>query len=981
MDPVLKIITEKMRGGNGGALPVFVFPSESAASLWAAQTLSRLYECAEKDAAYGEGGLSVTIPGNNFIAWDQFKEKITCGGEKGRAAANRAARLLFARYIINENINAEKHFLSYLIPDIYARDGKIFTTIITQMLPSLKLWDAKAAAVRRSIDENIFGNEYKFLQELQKRYTEFLDKTNLFEPSWEKPRFRDAGNEYYIFYPSLIADFCEYEELLAEGVCEGAIHIIPISKEDEGGGLSLYDTTREELRALASRIRRLYYEEHIPYEDIFVSVPELETLEPYIKREFNVYNIPFHLRSGKPLAEYAEGRLFAQIQDCIENNFSFEASRSLLFNYALPWKTRNKNFALVRFGIKNNCVQGRMENGSYTDVWEEAFRHGEKNPRLFSHYMKIKKYAKAFLEAKDFNELETALRKFIKRFFHKNENPVIGRISQVLTFTRSFVNEITALYPCAAPDSPLELFIAILKEETHVRDEKKSGVQIFKYGVAASAPSRAHFIINANQKSATKLYRPLGCLREDSRAALKLNDVDASKDFFRCYNSKSSACGGKKYVYFSAASLTFSGWNIPHSYFDRQNTENSISIIREKAPERDLFIEERAWWAATVARQCAESFGSGSNKALLKIQKDGFSEWQRQQGETEFNLLTSPFQKTDISAGELRSRIARLKYTDGKLRVSATSLKRFFACQTSWLFNDIFKIEEIERRAVLIDDIGKGLLYHDILKVLFARIKDGEDEGRFNKKNMEKYYLWAQEASEKITKHYPAFRGPLVRSLLEAIADSLARKIKKLLDTEGDNFDGWYVEDVEKEFSFDSGDIILHGFIDRVSLPPDKSYALIVDYKTTNAPSRSHSTEKKGAPLSDFQIAFYIKMYEKSTGRKTGRAIFFTINSTEIKKIVWEGYKWRDDDYSRDLFEPSIEALDDFIAYYATAVGNLDFSPKEATCNNEELRPQFSEKAVVPFNACIRCVYKDICRTTFSSFSSFSSMADTDYGA
>jgi hypothetical protein len=962
MDAILKIITERALGKNSTAWPFFVFPSENAASLWAAKTLSLLSEHIEKNNAGGVS--SVTLPRNRFIAWDAFKENMLQNKNKERCAANQITRLLFAHYIINKNANSEKHFLSYLIPDAYARDGKIFTTIITDILPSLTLWRVKTETVHRSIDENIFGSEYQFLQELEKQYIEFLDKTGLYEPSWEKPQFQDTRNEYYIFYPSLINDFCEYEELLEEALSGNNIHIIRVPKEDDDSTLSLYDTTREELRALVSHIRRLYYEEHIPYEDILVSVPELDTLEPYIKIEFDLYNIPFHLRSGKSLAEYAEGRLFTRISDCIENNFSFEKLRALLFNYALPWKTQKKNYALVRFGIENNCVQGYRENGVHHDVWKEAFRSG-KNKKLYRHYKKIKKCCKDFSRAKDFAALITATENFKSKFFYQDENPVIGRMKQVLFSTQNLVNEITALYPSAAPSSPLEIFIAVLKEETHVRDEQKTGVQLFKYGVAVSAPYRAHFIINANQKSTTKLYRPLAWLREDSRRALTLNDIDVSKDFFKCYNIKSSTGAEKDHVYFSASSLTFSGWNIPHSYFDRQHNEADTHIINEKPPARDLFIEEKAWWAGGALQ--GDFFAHTKNNTLLSIQKDGFSTWRRQEGGAAFNLLTAPFQKTDAPALKLKSRIDTLKYENGKLRVSATSLKKFFNCQTRWLFDDIFKIKEKALRAVLIDDIGKGLLYHDILSVLFARIRDEESEGRFDKQNIKKYYDWAESAAERITKNYPAFRGPLVRSLLDAIAGSLAQKIKKLLDAEADAFDGWYVGDTEKEFYFDvSDDIVLHGFIDRVSLSPDKSSALIVDYKTSNAPARFESAENPGSPLSDFQIACYIKMYEHSVGIKAERAVFFKINSAEIKKIVWEDHLWHDTDYSRDAFQPSIQALDDFIAHYANTIKDLDFSPKEVRCDSDDLKPQFSKKAVVPFMLCIICIYKDICRTTFS---------------
>ncbi|MDR2864134.1 MAG: PD-(D/E)XK nuclease family protein [Spirochaetaceae bacterium] len=981
MNSVLEIIKERISEDQGTA-SVFVFPSENTASFWAEKALS-LFKLK-------------TIAKERFIAWDRFKEKNSNAANKGKKAAGSVTRLLFADYLIR--LNKETPFLSYLIPDAYALDGAVFTRMIALMLPSLKLWRAKINAAARGSTGNsgdpalyteASKHEYEFFTELEKRYENFLEHNFLFEPSWEKPPFRDTEHIYFIFYPSLIDDFCEYEELLDAP----HVHKIELPKADQESSLLLYDSSRAELRALILEIRRLYYEEHIAYEEIFVSVPDLKTLEPYIEREFNLYNIPVHVRSGKNLSEYGEALLFSEINNCVQNNFSFSSMRELLFNFSLPWKCPNKNAALMQFGIKNNCVSAYREDGKEKDIWEEAFWGKAKKQRLHNHYKKLKNACKRIARSKSFPAFFKNTHRFTEKFFNEKDqdehNTVFGRVLRELSSVKEIIGEITENSPDAGTPNPLGFFISVLKEKTHVKDEKKFGVQIFPYGVASAAPARAHFVINASQKHTTKLYRPLNFLRKDSRKALDLKDIDVSADFFKSFHIISELDPNKKkYVYFSASSLTFSGWALPNSYFDRLKDESTgeagTYIVKAEPPCDDLFIKEKEWWAHCEAKdtECDTAF---FGQEIMPAQKMSFEQWLPFAPREDINLFKHTFVKGKTVSTLIQKQIRLTKQTAEILRVSASSLKNFFKCPVFWLLNDVFKVEDYPVNACLLDDAGKGLLYHEILKIVFSMIQFEETESRFDKNNIQKYYLWAEAAAEKAAKSYPAFRGPLARPLIETMAASCAYKIKRLLDREAENFNGWIVENLEKEFKivykaalsakerYDGtqgilpelqDNIILHGFIDRVSLSPDKDSVLIIDYKTGTPPARADAAASKERPLSDFQIAFYIKIYEHCSEKKVGNAAFFSINNNKYSPIVRKDYTHGSTDYSRDVYQKTIDTLDDFIFHYAASVSNLDFIPREVNCDNDDIKPDFSKKTI-PLNHCYTCIYKNICRTTF----------------
>jgi hypothetical protein len=980
MDDILNKLEQYIKVNNKDKIPVFVFPSESSASFWTEKVL-----CLFK---------LKTIAKEHFIAWDSFKEKNINVEKKGQKPANKIIRLLFAHYLIQKNKG--EHFLEFLIPNTYAEEGAIFAKTLAAMLPSLKLWRSKTRLSLAEKEGSAFSSEtlraeYDFLSELEKRYEAFLEANFIFEPSWEKPPFCDREQVFFIFYPSLIEDFCEYEELL-DAPNVNKVPITQTDDEDESE-LLLFESSTQEIKFLVSEIRRLYKEEYIPYEEIFVSVPELEVLEPYLKREFYIHNIPANIRLGRSLAEYSEGLLWTQISDCVQNNFSFTSIRAVLFNFALPWRTPNKNAALIKFAIQNNCVSGYREKGKKKDILKEAFWGKPKKERLYHHYKKLKKYFQHIAHAKDFQDLFQWTHRFIKKFFNKidqeDNNAVLGRILRELQYTKDIIAEITENHPDMAPASPLGFFIGVLKERTHVKDERKTGVQVFPYGVAAAAPARAHFIINVQQKAATKLYHPLTFLRRDSRKALNIDDVDISKDFFKSYKIKSELDENlKNYIYFSASLLTYSGWVLPHSYFDRMKSEglkniSETHIKKISAPAADLFSLEKEWWAQNEAGELAaqtrkEGAFFEKEKKILPIQKSGFNKWSPFAVIPDFNLLKNEFSSEYAVSVLIQNRISGLKRrehtlrnvkgiernskknypVDGILRVSPTSLKNFFTCQVYWLFKEIFKIEECNLNALLLDDMGKGLLYHEILKHLFTSIKENEEEGRFDMNRLEEYYLMAESAAEKVTRNYPAFRGPLARPLLGSMAESLAKKIKRLLDEEAKNFDGWIVSDLEKEYSIEKNDIIFHGFIDRVSLSSAKDSALIVDYKTGTAPTKIASMGSIDSPLSDFQIASYVKLYEASSDIKVSNANFFSINGGEYKKII-------KDFEAREAYQKTIESLDNFIDYYADSLLRLDFVPRSVNCDNDDLKPDFLTKAI-PLNHCYNCMYKNICRTTYS---------------
>ncbi|MDR0313594.1 MAG: hypothetical protein LBI14_08345 [Treponema sp.] len=176
MNIVIQTIREHIANSN----VLFVFPSQTAVSLWARKTCTL--------------GISRSVALNRFLAWDRFKEGITEKAEKEPVTA--IMRKLFAEALIQKSAKSFKA----LIPAEYAENGSIFAPYIARLLPSLSLW---GKLMKRAAQNNLDpeDSDYEFIK---KEYEAFLERYNLFEPSWEEINIKKKAAEkfrYFIFFP------------------------------------------------------------------------------------------------------------------------------------------------------------------------------------------------------------------------------------------------------------------------------------------------------------------------------------------------------------------------------------------------------------------------------------------------------------------------------------------------------------------------------------------------------------------------------------------------------------------------------------------------------------------------------------------------------------------------------------------------------------------------------------------------------------
>ncbi|HZK19232.1 MAG TPA: hypothetical protein VFC68_00760, partial [Treponemataceae bacterium] len=549
----------------------FVFPTDISASVWAERAL----DISEKSTTKNRGG---AIALERFIAWDYFKSNSIKSQQQDKRSIPTTLRKFFAIHILERN-KKEKIFSS-LVSQAYADTSVSFKDWITSLLPQLELWHQRYSSKLSAIEKTFEQNDLEDcdLLRLYEEYGEFLNANNLFDPAWEKPPFYDDGKTWYILYPQVLLDFEEYRNLLDSSKNVYIVNVPTKSKTDTKSfkpQVNTFANTREELHALALYIRSVCTEKNIAWQDIALSVPDIETMEPYIRREFELYSIPYQLRSGKKLSQYPAGRLFTLIQACVQEDFSFASVRNLLLDKNFPWQDDVAINQLIEFGIKHNCLCSYEDRNKKVNVWQDAFNReaNEERARIFLlggtfdtvYFRGLIRALTDIYEAQTFTQIREKYFMFRSEFFDverfdQSANTIISRCVMELDSLIQLQKDFSEAAKC---NNPYRFFCSHLDERDYLAQSEDRGVNIFPYKLASSAPFEHHIVIGASQNALSIIHQPLHFLSAEKRAQLGINETILSPYFISLYTHVSSLT-----TYFSCSNKTFGAYSLPHNDLD-----------------------------------------------------------------------------------------------------------------------------------------------------------------------------------------------------------------------------------------------------------------------------------------------------------------------------------------------------------------------------------------------------------------------------
>lgn len=740
---------------------VFVFATDVVCQSWADWCVTENHTAVK------------SVASARFLAWDTFKGKVVSAQKEGYSAVPSVLRKLFVHTLIQKN--AENQIFKKIInpyPE-YRKDAFAFADWISKNLPSLHVWKKRLEKNREIYGElDDEDEDYKTLYTL---YSEFLEKNRLFEPGWiDEIKFTDEKHHYYIFYPEQIEDFVDYIEIFREG---GNVSLVYLPKDTKPPKCYEFSDSRSELRKTILRIVGIVNSGKADWTQIALTVPDFETYRPYLKRELELYSVPFVFRAGEPLSKNCAGRIFKEISGCRENEFSFDSVRALLLDETVPWKKDIQEIKenLIREGNRMRCIcpfEEKIEGGNGADgggnlktekidVWEKALSSScarkkfEKNGKddfgsneLLNFYRKLKRQINLFFcDGVDFSKILSAWIQFREIFLDtkdfentefENSNRILARcvtqLKEIIEVEKTFKDQIKIR-------NPFGFFMNLLDEKSYTPQQKSEGVSVFDYKLSASACFKFQFVINASQKQLDIQKKRLGFLSREKREKLGFlaDDLSASQSDVtaKLYARGTDGADGG-FVHFSYAIDSFSGFSIPHS-----SLENLKSQPGKLIP--DYILAEKNW-----------ILGGGEGKILLtENQKVSLENWKNSALEDESKKIGSESKITlgnenlsdDEKGNENNSNgdkknpgyFANSKIKENidyvlkksrenldacefggsseHIKISARGdMEQFFPCPRKWVLKKILRLQDDSLDTRLMQNYDMGNLNHKILE-------------------------------------------------------------------------------------------------------------------------------------------------------------------------------------------------------------------------------------------------------------------------
>lgn len=928
---------------------VFVFPTQIAAELWA----DRIIEISEVKAVAME----------RFMAWDDFKGNSIKTTQKDRHSIPGTIRKIFAQNLVEQN--QKEPFLKHIILPEYADFGKSYSSYIAKLLPSLKLW--KKYFDRSGAQMDL---EDQDLLEIYKRYSDFLDANFLFDPAWEEPPFVSDGHHYFVFFPQILSDYSEYKEILEKSKDDiTVINFDSLNQEEKKSLLNqkvnFYSDSRSEIHQLCLFLNKIHNEKNIPWNEIAVSVPDLDSYGPYLERDFDLYQIPFLSRNAKPLSANRAGSIFKTIQACINSDFAFADAKDLLLNSNLPWKNKSLIQKFIDFGKANNCICSYNYNGTHHDVWLESFDNlVPRNPGeskdlsdLKSFYKKISSSLKAFSRAQTFEELRTAYFTFKNDFFCEEEFlPQADLIISREIAELGNLIDLEAGFPDLKLNSPFDFFIEYIDGKKYLAQTSANGVRILPYKTAATAPFKCHVIVDASQESLSVVYTKLNFLRDDKRQALKLGEENVSDDHVMLYAMNST----DQEVYFSCGVKTFTGYA---QAFSGLTEENRIPGKENYVPENygEDFIEKEKNF---VLSQDKEKFPAN----IFEWQKQSFDNWNSNSVQEAENNFSAKEILSEKIAGSTQTK-------ENMLKASKSSMDKYFACPRMYLFRYALGLEEEDNDASLINPFATGNLLHSALENFANCLKEKgkplfiSDEGL-----NEEYLSFLNKSLDEAILHFEG--SYLAKQQLWAIRDQIFLVLLNAVSELSHWFLGTTVFATERaaHIKNEEGKLLSNGRIDLILRDQKSDQLILVDYKTGSAPKNIVVDPEDADQSIDLQVPMYLHLfeseheefnsdlntYEKADKIKIDNACFFTIAKAELKPVFGSYLKERllemkprsrSLPISKEEFADTQKCFDQLLNQFNTRVHDTDFKvdPRD-----------------VHFEDCAVCGYKGICRRSFT---------------
>lgn len=918
------------------------------------------------------------VPFERFTAWDNFKREYLSISQDGLTAVPTLLRKLFVADLIHKNSlkPKEERFQVIINPDDeFAKNADTFSSWISDNLTSLHFWKSRYEKNKSEYGE--MDSEDKDYDFIYNEYSNFLKSNNLFEPSWiENTDIIQGDKKFIIFYPEMLQDFQDFTETFEKS---DNITLCKLPQNLPSPKAYLYPDSRTELRQTMLQIINLVKENKADWSEIALSIPDIETYRPYIEREFDLYGIPYVIKSGIKLTQNTAGRIFREIYNCYNENFTFDSVRSLLLDECVPWKEEYIQLKedLIREGNRMRCICSPYEKDIWLSTFTSKINRLEKtdNPtkneelsyfnNLKDFYLKLKTDIKQFFteENKTFANILKAWMQFKSNFLQDDKNfseEANNILSRCITELEEIIKIENDFSDCKLfINSPFDFYLQMLDEKTYTPQTKKTGVQIFKYKLSAAAHFKYQFVIDGSQKNLEVVNKRLTFFNATKRSKLHLleddKNLNATEVFMKLYARSIPNGADDNFVHFSAATETFSGFAIPHSLLEYKK-DNLPNLDSDDYIKNEMnFIRNR---------------GNNQITAITENQKQMFNNWKNHSLSNDNSYSTN-----DNLNKIIDSRIGE----NGKIDISARSdLEKFFPCPRKWVLQTLLHLKEDSLDTDLMKGYDMGNLNHKILELVLSEYMnkklpffDKEKEIFINSDDgsdcTQDFINLIEKSVEKGIVSITDIRDSLLviqtlQSQTNAITTTIINFLKLfLINFEQNGFGMCKVLGMEVDNILEMENFNYKGRIDCILETPSFDL-VIIDFKNSKSsiPDMKSLFVNEDGLLGDFQMSVYYKLVSINGKKEIFSLDYYSITDASKTSVVDPHKSTKSKALtSFEDYNPTLKVTDEYANEFSKIIKEKVFIPQQSYNPKDRLN-------VKNYEHCSQCNFNSICRTTYT---------------
>ena len=765
------------------------------------------------------------VDGSRFIEWDGFTEKLRRIPDSGRRPIRPVLRRLFAETLIEEN--ASRPFLNYLIPPAAAGKSRAYRGILNQTLSELPLF----AAGKEAFDS--VPALQSDLNQILNRYNKFLKNNSLYDPLLQPKQPPAESERYRIFYPEILPDFENYEELFG-----GNVRLEPIPETDARQKVRMFASDSEEIRFVFCEIEKLIRGGEAADN---IAVVCIDDGYRFLLEWFSgVYRIPLSFRRGKKLSEYSANRFFSNVNEAVRSQFSFSAFRELFFDPVLPWKPLRLKKSGVTVDVAKVLMQafnGINVPSGIRELLKELRRVSPEAAELFDV---LQGELSKIVKAKSFRQLNEEVQKFLRNRFddsrrgERSRRPYRRALDLLVDLEETGKTELSGGF------SPFEFWLRELEAEIYVEQDSEAKITVYNEKVAAGAPVPYLFVIGIHEDSHRFISGPFEFLSDFDRREIFRNErqreFDRTEKFYRLYQ----ATPGCRSVFTGAFSVRGERKFAPSWFFANGAVDGTPDVSSVRYPERleNVLAPERL-------QRDRRLFPNENHRCVFEFEAES---------EKRIRITDNEF---DVFCGE-----RLLDKERKKLKISNSALEKMTACPFSWFFS---RFGLTEMKTDLISEEGRqtGILAHRIAEFYekeCAAAVNAENDPEIRRQTVRTFLDSFFERYENPESENPVTVPDFIKPhpvLWEAWKENAYDWFLAFSEADRELFGGCRENLLEQKFETETdGGVLLQGRIDRIVRCKDRFY--LIDYKTKNIPKAEEICPEDGSKeIKKFQIAFY----------------------------------------------------------------------------------------------------------------------------